>query len=166
MNLFERFVNILTLRTAQVAKVALLFTMLITVLNVITRIRWSPIPGTVELIEMGGAILLSMSVAYTAIQKGHIMVGVLVEKFSVRTQAIVDILVNGLSLFFILFLTKEMFIYASSMMKRGYVTGHLNLPIAPSIYLVGFGFSMLTLVVLLHMMKAIITVYSLREENK
>lgn len=158
MNLFERFVQALTWRTAQVAQIALVFAMLIIVANVILRVPWKPVPGTVELVEMAGAVLLGMAVAYTAIMKGHIMVGVLVERFSPRVQGIVELVVSIVSLVFASLLAREILWYAVSMMERGYETGHLRLPIAPSIYLVAFGFIMLALVLLRDLIKAVIIV--------
>ncbi|EEG76359.1 TRAP transporter small permease subunit [Dethiobacter alkaliphilus] len=165
MEKIEKFVKALTLRTAQVSQIALVFTVIIVVANVVSRRIWSPIPGTVELVEMSGAILLAMAVAYTAINKGHIMVGVLVERFPPRIQAIVDLVVNAIALFFIYLLARETFVYAGRMMERGYSTGLLRLPIAPSIYLVAVGFAMLGLVLLLDFLKAAIIAVKGSESN-
>lgn len=157
MRLFEKIVNKLTVAAAYVAQFAMAFAMLIIVGNVITREFWKPIPGTVELVEMSGAVLLSMAVSYTAIKKGHIMVGVLLDKFSARVQAVVDGFIGVITLVFLFLLTREAFAFAERMMSRNYITGHLNVPIAPSIYIVGVGFSMLCLVLLLDIMKSVIT---------
>lgn len=158
MGILERFVHAITLRTAQVAQAVLAFVMLIIVANVISRIWWKPVPGTVELVEMSGAVLLALAVAYTAIMKGHIMVGVLVERFPPRTQAAVDFVVSAIALVFSFLLARETVVFAARMMQRGYTTGHLLLPIAPSIYLVAFGFAMLSLVLLRDMLKAVMIV--------
>jgi TRAP-type C4-dicarboxylate transport system permease small subunit len=158
MNSFDKFVRILTMRTAQVAQLVLAFVMFIIVANVFTRRLGSPIPGTVEIVEMSGAVLLALAVAYTAILKGHIMVGVLVERFSPRLQAATELVVSAVSLYFSFLLARETFVFASRMMQRGYTTGHLLLPVAPSIYLVGFGFAMLVLVLFRDLLKAMITV--------
>ena len=158
LNLFERFVQILTWRTAQVAQLAMVVVMAITVTNVIIRIPWRPIGGAVELVEMSGAVLLGLGVAYTAIMKGHIMVGVLVERFSPRIQGLIELVVSVISLFFSYLLARELIFFAYGRMIAGYETGHLKIPIAPSIYLVAFGFIMLALVLLLDLIRAIITV--------
>ncbi len=153
---FERFVNMLATRTSQLAQVALVFAMAIIVANVVLRIPWRPVPGTVELVEISGAILLSLGIAYTAMMKGHIAVGILVEKLPERIQAIIDFIINTIALLFSCILAWEVFSYAASSMQRGYTTGHLNLPLAPYIYLVGFGLSMLALVLLKDMLKALV----------
>jgi len=156
--LFEKFIQGLTWRTAQAAQVALIIVMAITVTNVFIRIPWSPMGGAVELVEMSGAVLLGLGVAYTAIMKGHIMVGVLVERFSPRVQALIELVVSIISLFFSILLARELLYFAYDRMLAGYVTGHLRLPMAPSIYLVAFGFIMFSLVLLLDMIKAAIIV--------
>ena len=156
VKVFERFVNRLSLITVKISEVSLVFIMLIIVANVITRIRWKPVPGTVELVEMAGAIMLATAVAYTSYKKGHIMVSVLVEKFSIRVQGIIDAVISTLSLVFLILLTKEAYVFAGRMLSRSYVTGHLNIPLAPSIYLVGTGFLMVCLVIVLDILKAVI----------
>ncbi len=153
--LFERFVHKLTFRTAQAAQVAMVLAMSIIVANIILRILWKPLGGTVEIVEMTGAILLALGVAYTAMTKGHIMVGVLVDRFPLRIQGIVDLLITGISLFFSLILARELFFFAISMMEKGFVTGHLKIPLAPAIFIVSFGFIMLALVLLLDLVKAL-----------
>lgn len=163
ISLFTRFVHILTWRTAQLAQAALVFAMVIIVANVILRIPWKPIGGTVELVEMAGAVLLALGVAYTAIMKSHIMVEVLVERFSPRVQGLINIVVSLISLYFSYLLARELLYYAIDMMGRGYETGHLKIPIAPSIYLVAFGFIMLALVLLVDLIKAVSTVLQGRE---
>lgn len=156
LNTLERIVSFLTRFTAQGAKIALFFTMAIIVGDVILRIPWKPLPGTFELVEMGGAVLLALGVAYTAMLKGHIAVGVLVERFPSRIQALVDILINAVSLFFIALLAREIYYYASRMMEQGLQTA-LGLPIAPSIYLVAFGMLMLALTLFVDLLKAFST---------
>ncbi len=157
MKLFDRIVHALTLRTAQAAQLVLAFVMIIIVANVILRRLWQPVPGTVEIVEMSGAVLLALAVAYTAIMKGHIMVGVLVERFPLRIQAALDIAVNAVALCFSFILARETFYFAGKMLQRNYTTGHLQLPVAPSIYLVAFGFAMLALVLFRDMLHAVIT---------
>jgi len=154
ITLFEKFVHNLTLRTAQVAQLAMVLAMLIIVANVILRVFWKPIGGTVELVEMAGAILLALGVAYTAMTKGHIMVGILVDSFPPRLQGIVDLVINSIALFFSFILARELLLYAISMLEKGYETGHLKIPLAPSIFIVSFGFMMLALVLFLDLIKA------------
>jgi len=156
MNVFDRLIRTLTWRTAQIGQAALFFAMFIIVANVLSRIPWYPVPGTVELTEMAGAVLLAAGVAYTAAMKGHIMVGFFVDRYSLRVQAIVDIFTNVVALFFIYLLARETFVFAGRMMARGAVTADLLIPIHPTIYLVAISFVMLALVVFRDLIKAAI----------
>lgn len=157
MNTFEKIIATLSLRLSQIAQVALVAVMLLIVSNIILRQLWLPIPGTVEIVEILGAIILGTSLAYCLYLKGHIYVNVIVRRFSKRKQGIVDTLTNTLSLVFVSLLTWQTFIYGSNMMSRGLATGHLGIPIWPIIYLVGFGFFILTIVILHDWLKAIQT---------
>ena len=154
LNRFEKLIQSMTLRTAQAAQVAMVFIMVIIVANVILRIPWKPLGGTVELVEMAGAILLALGVAYTAMLKGHIMVGILVERFPPHIRGLTDMVVNLIALVFSFILARELLFYPLSMLSRGYETGHLKIPVAPSIFLVAFGFIMLCMVLLLNLLKA------------
>lgn len=158
INQLERFVHAISFRTAQIAQVVLFFTMLIIIVNIVIRIPWKPLPGTVEIVEMCGAILLATAVAYTAMMRGHISVGVLVERFPPRIQAAVDLFTNSITLLFTSMLAWETFVFASRMSQRGYSTPNLLIPIAPSVFLVSFSFAMLALVLLVNFIKAVIIV--------
>ena len=158
MNTFDRFIRALTWRTSQVGQIALAFAMFIIVANVILRIPWKPVPGTVELVELSGAVLYGMGIAYCAVLKGHIMVGVLVDRFPLRIQAIVDTIMTVIALFATFLLSRELFVFAGRMMTRGYTTTNLQLPVYPAIYLVALGFIILALVLLKDLLKAAIIV--------
>ena len=155
---FEKAVEEITKRTAQVAQVALFFAMAIIVSNIILRSFWKPVAGTVELTEMAGGILLGMSGAYTAMMKGHIAVGIFIDKLPLRIRALAELFTTTIILFFTTVLARELFSYASSMLSRGYETGHLGVPIAPSIYLVAFGITMFAVVLLKDLIKAFLVI--------
>ncbi len=154
MNTFDRFIRALTWRTSQIGQFALAFAMFIIVANVFLRIPWNPVPGTVEIVELSGAVLYGMGIAYCAVMKGHIMVGVLVDRFSLRVQAIVDIFTTIIALYFTFMLSRELFVFAARMMSRGYTTTNLQLPVFPAIYLVAIGFVILALVLIRDLIKA------------
>lgn len=158
MDYFDRFVRFLTYWTAQLGEIFLAASMIIIVLNILSRLIWKPVPGTVEIVEICGAIMLAMGIAYCAFLKGHIQVDVLVDRFSPRVQAIFDFLTNSIAFVFTFYLARETFVFATRMMNRGYVTAHLLLPIYPSIFLVAFGFFMLTLVLLRNLISSLFVI--------
>ncbi|RQD75069.1 MAG: TRAP transporter small permease [Candidatus Syntrophonatronum acetioxidans] len=155
MDYINGFIKTVTAWTARVGQVALAAAMLIIVANIILREIWKPLPGTVEIVEIMGALLLSLGIAYCAVDKGHIAVGVLVDKLPEFREAVVELVVSAISCFFVSFLAWEMASFATSMMHRGYTTGHLHIPLYPFIYVVSFGFLMLSLVLLRDILEAI-----------
>ncbi|RJX27833.1 MAG: TRAP transporter small permease [Dethiobacter sp.] len=158
MGILDKFVRMITWRTAQIGQAALAAVMLLIVANIFSRIPWKPVPGTVELTEILGAVLLTTGVAYTQLMKGHIFVGVLVEKFPPRLQGVVDTIVSAISLFFAGLLAKETIAFGAKMAQRGWATADLLIPIYPVIYLVAFGFLMLAVVLLKDLIKAIMMI--------
>lgn len=155
MRFLDKFVGTVSWQISHISQIALVAVMLLISGNVIIRAFWRPIPGTVEMTEILGAVLIGMAVAYCQHMKGHIFVSVLVRKFPLRIQGIIDTFTMLLAVFFSSLLAWRTIIYALRMMERGYYTGHLQIPIYPIIFLVGIGFVMLAIVLLRDFLKAI-----------
>jgi len=145
----DKFIEVLADIFAKTAQLALFLTMLIIVSNVLIRIWWKPIPGTYEIVELLGALLLSLGVAYCAMKKGHVSVDVIVEQFPARIQNIIDTLSNLIATAFIFAIGREAIRQSNRMMDRGLRTAHLHIPIHPFYFLVAFGIIMLGFVLLL-----------------
>lgn len=154
MNLLEKITAALSWRISQIAQAALVLVMIIIVANIIMRRYWTPIPGTVELVEILGAVILGLGVAYCQYRKGHIFVSILVKKFPLRLQALTDAFTSLLALIFSSLLSWQLIKYAGRMMERGYATGHLDIPIGPFIYIVGIGCIILAVVLFRDFVKA------------
>lgn len=76
----------------------LLGAMLLVVTGVIARFFNIAIVGSYELLQLMMAVTIAFALVYTALRKGHVVVKIVVSRFSVRTGAIVCILVSFLSL--------------------------------------------------------------------
>jgi TRAP-type C4-dicarboxylate transport system permease small subunit len=79
---------------AGIAGVFLIAIMVLIVANVIVRFFQIVIEGTYELIELLIVVTVAFALAYTAFHGGHVVVRVLVSRFSERTQAIMGIFTN------------------------------------------------------------------------
>lgn len=156
MGRFEKFVELLTWWTTYIGKVALFGAMAVVVTNIILRTFWRPLPGTVEITEMFGAVLLAMGIAYCALSDGHISVDVLFNKLSSKSRAIVELITNFISFVFLTALAGQTLVYATSLLTRGATTSHLTIPTYPIGYLVSLGFIMLALVLFLRFIQKII----------
>lgn len=73
-----------------IAGLGLISLMFVMAGDVIGRFFKYPIPGAYELVEYLMAIIVPFSIAYSAEQKCHVGVDILVEKLSHRNRAIVD----------------------------------------------------------------------------
>ncbi len=53
-----------------------------------------------------------------------------------------------------LILSWQIIVYGMRMNERGFVTGQLGFPVAPAVYIVGFGFILMVLVNLSHILNS------------
>ncbi len=155
MKFIDKLIGILSWRISQIGQFAIVAVMVLIAGNVIIRAIWTPVPGTVEMTEILGAIIAGMGVAYTQHMKSHIFVSVLVNRFPLRVQGIIDACTMLLAMFITSILARRIVEYGLRMMDRGYSTGHLDISIHPFIILVGIGFIMLALVLLKDFLKAL-----------
>jgi TRAP-type C4-dicarboxylate transport system permease small subunit len=111
--------------------------MLITTADVVGRGFFNkPIAGTFELSEYMLAVIILLGAAYTQQVKGHVAVDFLTSRFSMKTQALCQMLVLFLSLFIVTILVWQGFMLGIE--EKG-VTDQLRVPRAPFKMLVGIG---------------------------
>ena len=154
----EEIIRSMTRWTSYVGQVALFLAMAVVVANIILRAVWRPLPGTVEMSEILGAILLALGVAHCAISDGHISVDFFVSKLSIKLRAIVDSITALIALIFLSALSWQSIQQAARMFERGVTTAHLKIPSYPVGYLVAFGFVMLAIVLLLNFVKTMLVI--------
>ncbi len=153
MERLEKIVHYLALRISQIAQLALVLVMLVIVANIFMRAWWKPLTGSYELVEILGAVILSMGVAYCAVNRGHVTVSLLVDSLPPRVQNIVEIITSAISLTFISLISWGLLQYASNVHRRNLSTSSLDIPLYPVSYLVACGMIMLALTVLVELIK-------------
>lgn len=152
-------------RTSQFAQLALVMVMVVIVSNILMRAWWKPLPGSYELVEVLGAVILSMGAAYCAIARGHVTVSLFVDKLSKKKQAIVDIVTSLISFVFISAIGWGLLKYAKMTYNRGLETSTLSIPLYPVYFLVAAGLIMLALTAMLEFIKSISTLISKRNNQ-
>ncbi len=152
-------------RTSQFAQFALVMVMVVIVSNILMRAWWKPLPGSYELVEVLGAVILSMGAAYCAIARGHVTVSLFVDKLSRKMQAIVDIVTSLISFVFISAIGWGLLKYAKMTYNRGLETSTLSIPLYPVYFLVAAGLIMLALTAMLELIKSISTFISKRNNQ-
>lgn len=156
MKQIEKVIDFLCLKMVQAGEIATVFVAFMLVANILTRVLWKfPLPGTVELTEIAGAVLLAGGVAYCQRVKGHVSVEVFVEKLPLRVQAVVSILMIAIATIATISLTRGTFSYALRMANAKYMTADLHIPVYPIIYFVAACFALLTIVLCLDLINAI-----------
>jgi TRAP-type C4-dicarboxylate transport system permease small subunit len=116
---------------AAVAGAALAALMLLTIADVGLRILGRPIVGTYELVGLGGAIAIGLSLPLTSWVRGHIYVDSFVAKLPRIPRAVLNIATRFLVLALFLLLGWNLFKYAMDLRSAGEVTPTLRVPFFP-----------------------------------
>jgi len=126
MNAFEKVVRFITEKMAWVAMVAILACVAVVVTDVIRyQLVHKPLPGTHEVVELIAAVILSMGIGYLTFVRGHVSVGILVDRLRPRAQAGFDLFNALISLAFTIWLTAGVVEMALRNYRYGWVTGVL-----------------------------------------
>ncbi|GAB3063874.1 TRAP transporter small permease [Virgibacillus ainsalahensis] len=137
--------------------------MLLTFSDVTGRFLIRPVTGTYELTGILLALTVFLGLGYTQIKKGHISIGILVEKFSSRVQAIIESVTYFVVLITLILMTQQTFIYASRSINDR--TGELQLPEYVFIIIAGVGVLLFALTIVLDLLKALQKVVDSNHES-
>ena len=139
-----------------VAAITLAAMMLLTVLDVFLRFVFNrPILGGTEITEHMMVILSFFAIAYAAIEGIHVRVELLVKRLSRKAQAVFTIIGYVLSLVLCVPLTLVYIPEAIAVRSYGEESEVLAIPAFPFYVVVIIGCSLLTLVVIIELTKAI-----------
>jgi C4-dicarboxylate transporter, DctM subunit len=125
----------------------------------------SAITGAVELNELMLVLVVFFSLAQAAVRKEHVRVELVVSKFPINTQNILnvvsDLVVFGLSFI----ITWQAVIFAMDRMKKHATTAVLLVPIPPFILLFAFSCALFCLIILMDLRKNLQTLVAVRWRN-
>jgi TRAP-type C4-dicarboxylate transport system permease small subunit len=153
---FERIIRPFIRICDYIAQAAVVVMMLLVVGNILLRIVWKPILGTYDLAGFIGAIIVAFAIAYCSLQKGHIQVEFLMERFSGRVQGIIGSVTGILSLGIFSLATWQCIVLANDMRRTGEVSMSAHISFYPYIYGVAFGCALLCLVILIDLIKSVV----------
>jgi TRAP-type C4-dicarboxylate transport system permease small subunit len=128
---------------------------LITSANIILRVFWKPIGGTVEMMAYSSALVAAFALGYTQKEKANISVDLLFEKYPVwlrRFFSCVNCLFVGT---FFCLVGWQLTRYATTLRTAGEVSETLGIIYYPFTYGVALGCFVLAFIVLLEMLKAV-----------
>lgn len=150
----ERITYLLTDRFNWVAAGAVVVMMCLTCADVILRLFRHPIPGTYEIVGLLGSVIIAFSIGYTSVEKGHIAVEFIVQKFPLRVQRFIDTINDLISACLFGLITWQSIVYASDLKQSGEVSLTIQMPIYPYVYGIALGCGLLCLVLLLDFVKS------------
>ena len=123
--------------------------MFLTFVDVLGRYVFnSPVPGAGELIQFMMGIFVTFSVVYTAHQKSHIGVDLVINRFNKNTRKIIGCITSFISLFIFIFITWQTIVSISDEFHSNLTSAVLYIPVYPFIAASAFGFVILCLVLL------------------
>jgi TRAP-type C4-dicarboxylate transport system permease small subunit len=103
-------------------------------------------------------LILSLGIGYLTFVKGHVAVGILVDRFAFRKQAVFDIVTYAISFAITVLLTWSMFEFARYTQRAGYITQVLKISFHPFIYIVAGSLALTCVVLAKDLAKSVITV--------
>jgi TRAP-type C4-dicarboxylate transport system permease small subunit len=160
MNAFDRVLRFITEKMAWVAMFAIVACVGLVVTDVIRyQVVGKPVPGTHEVVELIAAVILSMGIGYLTFVRGHVAVGLLVDRFRPRVQAFFELFTSLISLFFTVWLTEGMIKMAIRNSQYGWVTGVLEIPRHPFMYLTALALVLACVVLIRDIIKAVIVIW-------
>jgi len=159
MNTFEKVLGFVAEKMAWIAMFAIVACMALVVTDVIRyQTVHEPLPGTHEVVELIAAVILSMGIGYLTLVRGHVAVGILVDRFRPRVQAVFDLLTGVIALGFTIWLTQGMLEMALRNLRYGWVTGVLAIPRAPFMLLIAVSLALTCVVLVRDVIKAVMVI--------
>lgn len=140
--------------------IAVMLLMSIATVNIVLRIFHVPYRGTYEIVSFLGAIVIAFALGYTQKRKDHIIVDILTERFSHRTNRILNIVSYFITSIFFAIVSWQVFVFGMKISRSGEVSETLKIVYHPFIFCVSIGFAVLTLTIIIDLLKEL-----LREEK-
>lgn len=158
MNTFDKVLRHVTEKMSWGAMAAIVVVVGLVVSDIIKRsLGFAMIRGVPETVELIAAVILSMGIAYLTFVRGHVAVGLLVDRFRPRVQAVFVLVTSVIALAFAIFLTRGLFEFAMYNQRVGWVTGYLEIPRHPFIYLTAGSMALTCVVLIRDLLKAVIS---------
>jgi len=150
----QKIVNSASWGAALISTGALAVMTMVLVSNVVGRYFFNhPIAGTKELTELAMVCIVFLALAWCAVKGAHISVGVVVERFSPRVQAIVDSITYLAGLGVCIIVVWQTILKAMVVQERGLITFIHSVPHFPFYWVIVAGFIMLCLVMVGHLIQ-------------
>lgn len=143
MKLLNALSRLSDLAIAVAMAVLIIIMILVTVDVTLRNVLSSSIPGAVEISEMLQGTVVFLGMAATLKTGNHIAADLIVEKFSIRSQATIDVITGSLSLVVMGFMTFALLSAATGPGAEHEVTMLLGIPTQPFWFIAAFGIGLM-----------------------
>ena len=127
----------------------------LTCANIACRAVWESIPGTFELMGYFGAVATAAALAFTQLNRGHIAVNVLINRFSRKTRRRLNAFNNTACALFFAIIAWQIGLKAHGFMQTGEVSETLRVIFYPFTYMVATGCGVIALVFVVDLLQAL-----------
>ena len=117
-----------------IAGIALTFMMLLTVADVLLRAGGHPIIGTFEIVALLLALVIGFGIPQVSLDRGHVYMDFLLEKFSKRGRKVMNTFTRVLCLFLFVFIGYNLFNVGARFHASGEVSATIKIPFYPVAY--------------------------------
>jgi TRAP-type C4-dicarboxylate transport system permease small subunit len=157
MEVLERITKFLTHLLMGIAGLFLLAMVGLTCADIVSRLLWVPILGSVELVALSGSIVTAFALGYTQVRRGHIWVDVLIGLFPYRVKRILSIINSLVCMGFFAVVAWRITVWSTTLVTTGELTETLRILYYPFSYGVALGCAVLSLVFLTDGLKSLIS---------
>jgi TRAP-type C4-dicarboxylate transport system permease small subunit len=113
---------------------AVTFMMLLTVADVLLRAGGHPIIGTFEIVSLLLALVIGFGIPQVSLDRGHVYMDFLLEKFSKRGRKVMNTFTRVLCLFLFVFIGYNLFNVGARFHASGEVSATIKIPFYPVAY--------------------------------
>ncbi|MFP4379650.1 MAG: TRAP transporter small permease [Candidatus Sumerlaeia bacterium] len=145
---YERILRLIVLCLMVVSGFAIMSMMFLTCADVSLRYFWKGIPGTLDMVQILGAIALAGALPYTTAVKGHVAIEYFFHKLPGIGRIAVDTIVRSLGILLFLLLAWRNAIYGLDLLDSNRVTSTIQIPIFWLPWFIGLCCLVMSLVIL------------------
>jgi len=117
-----------------IAGIALTFMMFLTVADVLLRAGGHPIIGTYEIVALLLALVIGFGIPQASLDKGHVNMEFLLEKFSKRGKDVMNTFTRMLCIILFAFIGYNLFNVGAGFHASGEVSATIKIPFYPVAY--------------------------------
>ena len=123
--------------------------------NMLLRVIYVPINGSYQLIGFCGAVATGFALGYTQIRKDQIIVTIFTDKFSHKTNKMLDGLNYFVNMIFFFIVSRETLKWGIKIARTGELSETLKIIYYPFIYCLSLGFAVLSFTLLIDFLKVL-----------